>query len=1031
MGPPSLTDLYLAWRQAKTALYFERRGVGLVDLAQYEAELPDRLEELHALLADGSWFDHLDVGEVWIVPKRLNGDAADDGVVRVGTTAKASPPVLDVQVRLSPSPAFAIAELLYLRRFGPILDGILSKNSIGYRLDLRDGALDATRRWTFEYWPRRYQEFRSAPLNQARAALRRASTSVMVVSADLASFYDSIDPSFLLSEAFVATLLERGLESPEAFESATMSLLAAFGRFRAKAESRLGVPVRTGVPIGSLTSRVVANLSLSTLDEHIEAQPGVLSYRRYVDDLVVVASAPDSVSVDAALSKLLPLRESSERGFVLDVEALQRAGCEFELQRRKIKVHHLAGEPGEDFVEAVLTDFDRFVSRSQAFLDTAALLDDGATHLIRARDGEGSPLRVLRDADRTRLERFALSTSLRTLERATVLLDPEEAQRVVRATLERVGRVLAAEDDWVENLDTALRLLRVAIGTKDWQSARDLNARFEEVFGTVAAVTACVGTLRYRGETIDPSRRGPWTWLRNYLHARRLESVASALPGSVTPDDVAAWAPNGLTVRTASVGAVALRRRAQELASADLRTYDREDDHSWPVQDFAERWMEEDLPELVERFASIRVFLDECARLKDESWLMPAARLFLATRPPSYFDVARRLLYAAESEGGFSEDVFDRLLAVVNALRGTRYFDPVGQVLDPHTVAVPWTASDQRGRSVLSADQDPHLVLGNLVVPNEHWKRAAERTTRFPRGRPVQTVKRLLGLMRVIARATHVAKPRRGAGRAGPPTLLVLPELAVPRRWFRAVATHIVRHGGFGAVMGLEYLHDPSGPFVLNQAFAVLPGPFGAVATWPWTKRWPADGEGDELAGLKPALRFRPRAKDPPRVVVETSWGRFSTLICSELIEARRVADLLGRAELVLCPAWNKDTASYDHLIQTVGFQLHAIVAVANNGHYSDCRAWAPLSVRWKRDLCRLIERDVDDIVQVPLPMRSLIEFHESGVRAAEPKAGKEDWRPLPPNWPRRVRPRPVWSTSTIPPEWLASDADDDEGDDA
>ncbi len=74
MSPPSLTYLYLAWRQAKTALYFERRGVGLVDLAQYEAELPVRLEELQALLSDGSWFDQLDVGEVWIVPKRLNGD---------------------------------------------------------------------------------------------------------------------------------------------------------------------------------------------------------------------------------------------------------------------------------------------------------------------------------------------------------------------------------------------------------------------------------------------------------------------------------------------------------------------------------------------------------------------------------------------------------------------------------------------------------------------------------------------------------------------------------------------------------------------------------------------------------------------------------------------------------------------------------------------------------------------------------------------------------------------------------------------
>ena len=41
---PELTieDLYLAWRQAKTALYYERRGVGLLGLAQFEAELPTR-----------------------------------------------------------------------------------------------------------------------------------------------------------------------------------------------------------------------------------------------------------------------------------------------------------------------------------------------------------------------------------------------------------------------------------------------------------------------------------------------------------------------------------------------------------------------------------------------------------------------------------------------------------------------------------------------------------------------------------------------------------------------------------------------------------------------------------------------------------------------------------------------------------------------------------------------------------------------------------------------------------------------------
>ncbi len=52
-------------------------------------------------------------------------------------------------------------------------------------------------------------------------------------------------------------------------------------------------------------------------------------------------------------------------------------------------------------------------------------------------------------------------------------------------------------------------------------------------------------------------------------------------------------------------------------------------------------------------------------------------------------------------------------------------------------------------------------------------------------------------------------------------------------------------------------------------------------------------------------------------------------LICSELFEARRVADLLGRANVVLSPAWNTDTASYDLLIQSVGFELRSIIAIA------------------------------------------------------------------------------------------------------
>jgi len=122
------------------------------------------------------------------------------------------------------------------------------------------------------------------------------------------------------------------------------------------------------------------------------------------------------------------------------------------------------------------------------------------------------------------------------------------------------------------------------------------------------------------------------------------------------------------------------------------------------------------------------------------------------------------------------------------------------------------------------------------------------------------------------------------------------------------------------------------------------------------------------------------------------------------MLEARLSADLLGRVEVILAPSWNKDTASYDHLIQSVALQLHAVVAIANNGHYSDCRVWAPKSERWRRDLCRLVERDVNDVVFADIPLSSLRAFRAAGGVSGvsdppKPMPGPE-WRPLPPDWP-------------------------------
>ena len=307
---PTRDELLLAYRQAKAAVFFEHRGVGLLDLANFEHDLLRRLDSLaRQMSTNDDWFDGLPLGELWVVPKRLR-DAANGDIVRIGTDHRDNPaPALDVQLRLTPSPEYAIAEVLYLWRFGPLLDRLIPRNALGHRLDIRGGRLSPTRRWLFQYWPRCYEQFRTVPIQAAQRELAEG-RSVLLLSADLTSYYDTIDPAFLLTDAFLAevraALAEQDTNSFNVaqYSDATASLLRAYGRFRRRAALRTGLDWPVGIPIGGLTSRVVANLALATLDRAIEGNTSTLCYRRYVDDLVIVARAdsPEVRNLDQVIT---------------------------------------------------------------------------------------------------------------------------------------------------------------------------------------------------------------------------------------------------------------------------------------------------------------------------------------------------------------------------------------------------------------------------------------------------------------------------------------------------------------------------------------------------------------------------------------------------------------------------------------------------------------------------------------------------------------------------------------------------------
>ena len=88
------------------------RYVGILALADYETNL----EGLRKKQIERTWFDAIDIGEVWLIPKATSlpevVEARRGTVVTLG--APRGPVDLSVRVQLGPKPQFSVVETLYI-----------------------------------------------------------------------------------------------------------------------------------------------------------------------------------------------------------------------------------------------------------------------------------------------------------------------------------------------------------------------------------------------------------------------------------------------------------------------------------------------------------------------------------------------------------------------------------------------------------------------------------------------------------------------------------------------------------------------------------------------------------------------------------------------------------------------------------------------------------------------------------------------------------------------------------------------------
>lgn len=600
-----MSDLFFAYRKAKADL-FQDSFIDRASIAEYEENLWANLLEIKDMVDSLTvdvvqehirtsredrathWFhDCLDetdrqwcariVGDPSYVFKAAESSNSGDSHQKDGEPSvhHFSSARLDAGERLSDSPRgdhsgvvlravcpgtmhFHVLSALWILRVGSKLDKEMSdaiySNRVRRGQDKRHAnrfAVGSLEPYLFNY--RRWKE------DGVRAVERliEENKPALFVSADLRNYFHSIDPSFLLDEAWLSnwsdTLFGEGAEPAE--DCAIHLLLAtALIKWSDKLSHELGTDTgHGGLPVGVAASQVVGNIALMDFDRAIEVGVKPRFYGRYVDDMAIVVESHEqienlkglgnwlkprieqcSVSDDGSAHRnvefALPTDGDGEQPALIKIPALGKS--RFELHPSKLSMVHVEGKYGQWAVNHVRSVMTRNTSewRSMPVLPENPI--DVATQIIALMYGKHQDEEFLGlESLATKRAEFALK--VRDLETIARNVDAKTWQAHREQFLVAFLQHTARLDLFSDFHGYYKRLFRLALGVGDTSGAQRIAHALTEIADHVGIKSLTVRVAGYPAQDKSEQSKIVGAW-KQLVYREFADEVVATPPKLVT-----------------------------------------------------------------------------------------------------------------------------------------------------------------------------------------------------------------------------------------------------------------------------------------------------------------------------------------------------------------------------------------------------------------------------------------------------------------------------------------------------------------
>lgn len=982
-----IEEIGLAYRRAKADLYYTHNA-NLIKIARYEEQLVSNLRRIHSSLERDATEEITSAYcHGWrVVPKAIvfaddNDDSKSHSTVRLSDDAH---DVSDCYLRLIEDLPidFHVVTQLWIDRVAAHYEQQMSKNSYGNRLRMNNRKVNIKYPGSFKYWMEHYRKWHDGGLEKIESALQDKK-DVIVLTTDFSSFFHCLTPQFILDKAFLNALgVNLSKEDVRLTELVVKMLVAWAGE----------TPIGRGLPVGCGVSSVIANIALTLLDRKLESLPGVVYYGRYVDDIILAIENTrglrDQEEMISYLCEEIP--EIVKCGKMLSYQPKLSRGLNFPnvgFNQEKTRVFVFDKRDGLGFVDSLRTQVKKRSSEWRALPD----LPDNAIDLVRSivsiTDRSGVEVGKLREAEEISIRRAAFAMKLADFDDYASCLKPGDWKIQRIAFLDAVAKYFTNAKSYFELYKYFPRLISIAVHgltSSDSQTTGIIAEIFARVGESISKATS--GVLHISGMTSDPDTPDYyWELLRFQICRSFCEAVVAAVDNAEVRADILLLISKSFPDCTGSMeglleyNALFVADLAREPFKSLLFSVNDIKPRFLDVAQFAREGIGGLLP-VKYNTNGVRLLQDnaEWGRMivkgvPPSGLLFPTRKmseveLYAIMREPYHVDLGGRGIIAEYLQlQGFGISL-DQMIAF--SRKGSKLVH----------VEIPDQAPDDEKQK----PGDRKIALAYWCSSNNDWQRQidgkidADRPKRFSR---------LMRLTNLVLRS----KER--------PDYMMFHELALPWRWFLLMAKKLAK-SRISLISGVEYLRSPrAGKLVRNEAWCALRryiANYQSQILIRVLKTCPAE---EERLGLRKqdycldTLRTAGTFRSGDVIIHGDARAGvfFSVVICSDLTDINIRARLRGRIDLVNVLAWNLDIKTFNALVTATAYDLHAYVAMANNGVYGDTRIRAPYMNDYDRDVVQLKGGCNDYFVIGTIKAHALRRFHKGCPSPKDPK-----YKPLP-----------------------------------